>query len=138
MNSGSEVETDSIRKAVLDAFLQLIAAVNALDVDAWSTYYSRDNFLSTIAGTDYSNTRDEWIAMIRGYFAQRTKQLVDPQLIRVAPLTNELALLTSEERCEMQLKTGETINTAHVFTMLWKKEGEDWKIIHSHESWKNA
>jgi len=43
--------------------------------------------------------------------------------------------MTSEEDSEMWLRGGGVVKSRHVFTMLWKKESDGWKILHSHESW---
>ena len=53
----------------------------------------------------------------------------------VTPLAPDLSLMTSEEESEMWLKGGESVRSRLVFTMIWKKERDGWKIVHSHESW---
>jgi ketosteroid isomerase-like protein len=65
----------------------------------------------------------------------RNRQRVEPVAVRVTALTPGLALLTSQEKSEMEMKDGSLHKSRHVFTMLWKKEAGGWKIVHSHESW---
>jgi ketosteroid isomerase-like protein len=55
--------------------------------------------------------------------------------VRVHVLAQDLALMTSEKQIQMKLKDGLTLGSKHVYTMIWKKEKTDWKILHSHESW---
>ena len=139
MQSFTEAEKEAIEKEIKDQFNQLISAINQLNAGAWSEYYSKDEFLSTIAntiaGTDYYAARSAWVDSITCYFSMRERQHLEPLEVRVAALTPNLALMTSQEKTEMWLKTGGNIESTHVFTMIWKKEQEGWKILHSHESW---
>lgn len=128
-------EKETIRKEVTDQFKQLVSAVNKLDAEAWAEYYSKDEFLSTIVSTDYYAARSAWVGLITNYFSMRESQHVEPLEVRVTPLTSDLALMTSEEKTEMRLKSGENFKSKHVFTMIWKREQGGWKILHSHESW---
>jgi len=135
MKSFTEPEKEAIQKEVQDQFNQLVFAINRLNAGAWSDFYSRDDFLSTIAGTDYYATRSAWVDSITNYFSTRERQHIEPLEVRVTALTSNIALMTSEEKTQMWLKSGDNIKSRHVFTMIWKKEQDGWKILHSHESW---
>jgi len=130
-----EAQKQRIEKEVTAQFNQLVLALNQMDVGAWSDHYSKDGFLSAIAGTDHYAIRGAWVDTVTRYFSTRERQHVEPLAVRVKALTPELALMTSEEKSKMGLKSGSTIQSRHVFTMLWKKEQGGWKILHSHESW---
>jgi ketosteroid isomerase-like protein len=131
----TKLDKEEIQKEVTDQFNQLLSAINQKDAPAWAKYYSKEDFLSAIAGTDYYGKRSAWVDLITKYFSLRERQQVQPLAIRVNALTPDLALLTSEERSEMWLKDGKNIKSKHVFSMIWKKGPEGWKILHSHESW---
>lgn len=124
-----------IKKEVAERFSQLVAAINDVNANAWSNFHSEDEFISAIAGTDYYATRSAWVGQITNYFSGRERQSVQPLEVRVTALTPNLALMTSEEDSEMWLRDGSIVKSKHVFTMLWKKESNGWKILHSHESW---
>ncbi len=55
------MEKEAIEKEVKDQFNQLVSAINQKDADAWSEYYSKNEFLSVIVGTDYYDTRSAWV-----------------------------------------------------------------------------
>lgn len=131
----TEVEKEAIKKEVKDQFSQLAAAINQKNADAWSKFYSKDEFASAIAGADYYGTRNAWVDLITKYFSMRERQQVEPLEVRVTALAPNLALMTSEEKSEMLFKDGKNIKSKHVYTMIWKKEQNGWKILHSHESW---
>ncbi len=124
-----------VKKEVRDQFNQLVSAINQMNAGEWSKFYSNDEFLSTIAGTDYYDTKDTWVDSITSYFNIRERQHIEPVEVRVTALAPNIALMTSEERSEIKLKDGENIKSKHVFTMIWRKEKDVWKILHSHESW---
>lgn len=131
----TETEKETIQKEVKAQFNQLVSAVNQLNAGAWSNYYSKDEFLSAIASADSYTKRSAWVDAITNYFSMRERMQVEPLDVRVTALTPNLALLTSDEKTQIGLKSGKNVNVKHVFTMLWKKERDGWKILHSHESW---
>jgi len=96
--------------------------------------YSPDEFLSAIAGTDYYTARNTWVDVITKYSSMRERQRLEPLAVRITALAPNLALMTSENKLEMPLNDGKNIKSRHLYTMIWKKEQEGWKIIHSHES----
>jgi len=128
-------DKEAITKEVTDQFNQLISAINKLDVGAWSAFYSRDAFISSFVSTDFYASRSAFADSITYYFSMRERQRLEPAELQVTPLSAELALSTSSEKTEMLLKSGGNYTSKHVFTMIWKKEKDNWKIIHSHESW---
>lgn len=131
----TETQKETIQKEVKAEFNQLVSAVNQLKAAAWSNYYSKDEFLSAIAGADSYTQRNAWVNVITNYFSMRELMRVEPFDVRVTALTPNLALLTSAEKTRIGLKSGTSVNVMHAFTMLWKKESDGWKILHSHESW---
>jgi ketosteroid isomerase-like protein len=131
----SAAQKEAIQKEVKEQFRQLVSALNQKNSDAWAAFYSREGFVSAIAGTDYYASRSVWVDTITKYFSSRKSQKVDPREVRVTALAPTLALMTSEEKSEMQSEDGKILKSRHVFTLLWKKEPAGWKILHSHESW---
>ncbi len=132
----ADAESTAIQKEVSDQFNQLVLAVNRLDAGAWSRFYSKDDFISAVVGTDYYGTRSEWVDTITKYFSTRQRQSIEPLQVQVTALAPALALMTSQEKGEISSKGGERGAFEHAFTMIWKKERDGWKIIHSHESIK--
>ncbi len=65
----------------------------------------------------------------------RERQHLGPFEVQITVLTPDLALTTGQEKFEMWLKGGKYIKGKHTSTIIWKKEQDGWKIIHSHESW---
>jgi ketosteroid isomerase-like protein len=135
MKSFIDADKKTIGKEVKDQFTLLISAINQSNAEVWQEFYSQDQFLSAIVNTDHYAARSAWVDTITNYFSMREGQQVEPFDVHVTALTPDLALLTSQEKCEMWPKDRQNVKLKHVFTMLWKKEQEEWKILHSHESW---
>lgn len=133
--SSGELDAPAVVKEVTDSFKQFVAAINRKDAKAWAKYYSKDEFVYAVAGADLYDTRSAWVKTITSYFSKRARQFVEPQEVRITLLGPNLVLLTSKERAEMQLKSGQSNRSSHVFTLLWKKGKEGWRILYSHESW---
>lgn len=131
----TETDKKVVEKAVGEEFNKFLESVGKLDINSWSKFYSEDNFVSAMAGIEYFTSRESWIEAIKAYFAGRQQQVVEPDIVKITALTDELALLVSNEKSKMVSKEGVAEDFTHVFTMVWKKEQAGWKIIHSHESW---
>ena len=133
----TESKKEIVKKEVKEQFEKLVNAVNQNNSDEWAKSYSKDAFVSAIVSTEYYGTRAAFVDSITKYFALRDSQHLAPAEVRVTPLSTSIALMTSEENTEMVIK-GEKSGSKHVFTMIWKKEKEGWKILHSHESWTDT
>ncbi|NMC50129.1 MAG: nuclear transport factor 2 family protein [Desulfovibrio sp.] len=137
MDSPHPEMKERILAEVDDRFLALVGAINAMDIEKWASFYSDTAFVSAIAGTDCHEAKSAWVESIRAYFAARKSQRVTPKVVRIEALSSSLALLTSEENSAFELADGGGFQGKHVFTMLWEKGVDGWKIIHSHESWSD-
>jgi len=131
----TDADKETIKKEVKDRFNRFVSSLNELDAAKWSGFYSKDEFLSAIISTDYYAKRSEWVGLITNYFSMRKQQKIEIVVVRITPLAPDLALMTSEDKSEFLLKDDQSTVAKHLFTMIWKKEKEGWKILHSHESW---
>jgi len=131
----TDLDKAGIVKEVTDRFTQLVAAINQKDVAIWEKYYSRDEFVFTVAGGVFFSTRSDWVRAIKSNFSMRDSQHLEWIEVQVIPLSPDTALLASRNRVDKQLKSGQSTSSRHVFTMIWKRGQEGWQIIHSHESW---
>ena len=135
MKSSTGLDKASIVKEVTDRFTQLVAAINQKDVAAWEKHYSKNEFVSTVTGGFFFATRRDWVQAITSNFSMRDGQHLELREVQVIPLAPDTALLTSQERVDIQLKSGHATISRHIYTMIWKRDQEGWQIIHSHESW---
>ena len=135
MQQFTEAEKDEVVKAVKERFDQLVSAVNKIDTKSWASFYSDDSPVTAVAGVDFYGDKKTWIETVGEYFSQRKSQTFESMAVKITPLTNDLALLVSEENTSMTQGDGAGVKSKHVFTMVWKNEKSGWKVLHSHESW---
>ncbi len=114
----TDTEKDAVKKEVQDQFAALASVINQKNAEAWSKFYSRDEFLSAIAGTDYYTDRNTWVDTITKYFSMRERQHLEPVAVRVTALAPNLALMTSQNKSEMLFKDGKNIKSKHVYTII--------------------
>lgn len=57
-------------------------------------------------------------------------------MIKVYPLTSELAIADNIARFTIIRKDAEIKNYQLSWTATWQKEQAGWRIIHYHESWQ--
>ncbi|MCF7861907.1 nuclear transport factor 2 family protein [Candidatus Woesearchaeota archaeon] len=117
-------------------FEELIEALNAMDIEKWSSFYS-DNMLSAIAGTDFFDSKTNFVDAISKNFEARSNQNIESQTKSINTIDSNLALLTSQNKVKFTLKDNTTFDGKHIFSLIWKKEDDGWKIIVSHESWSS-
>ena len=131
----TEGQKVAIKKEVNDQFTQMVSAACQLDASMWSENFSKDEFVSVILGTDYFDTRSDFIELMTTYFSMRDQQHIDSLQVQITVLSQNLVLVTSVLDIEMLLKDGTGFKFKDAFTSLWKKEQNSWKIVHAHESW---
>ncbi len=130
-----DAEKEAIINEVKDQFARQVAAINQLDAASWSDLFSQDQFLSATVGADFYASRTAFVDSLTHYFSMRESQKLEPFAVQVTPLYPDLALMTSQEKAGMVLKGGDSIQNNHVYTIIWGKDPEGWKIRHVHESW---
>lgn len=94
----TDADQEVIKKEVKDHFNQLVLTISQKNADEWSGHYSKDGFLSAIAGTDYYASRSAWVELITKCFSTRERQHLEPLEVRVTALAPDVALMTSEEK----------------------------------------
>jgi len=116
----------------------IISALNQLDANALSEYFSKDEFISVNSGINYFSTRSVFLDSVTYWFSKRESQRVELVDLHIIALTSELALMTNKANWNILLKSGDNLKVNAVVSSLWKKEQAGWKQIHMHESWAMA
>lgn len=114
------------------------STINQLDIDAWSEYWSEDEFISVSSGMNYFNNRSTWVDSVAYWWSFLESRSIEPIERSVTPLTPELALATRIVEGEDITKNGEQRSFTALVTVVWKKETNGWKIINTHESWQDV
>jgi len=131
----TEEQKATIEKEVRDQFDKLFASISQLNIDTWSEFHSKDEFVSHLSGRrGVTYGFSAWRDSVAISFSARERHRSEPLEVRVTALTPDLALLTSVAIWENWWKDGLYRKTNGKSTYIWKKEQDGWKIIHAHES----
>ena len=112
------------------------SAINKLDINAWSEFWSKDEFISVNSGINYFDNRSVWIDSVKYWWSKLESRTIESQKRVITPLVNNLALAINIVKGEDLLKSGEKNNFMALITEIWKKEPDGWMIINFHESWQ--
>ncbi len=144
-NTSCQVKTELTdeQKASIEKELKIqndgiISALNQLDANALSEYFSKDEFISVNSNVNSFPTRSAWVDSVKYWFSMRKNQKVELIEIKVTALTSELALTTNKTTWEILFNNGEFHKFNDAVSTIWKKEQAGWKQIHMHESWAMA
>jgi len=112
----------------------LQSVISKLDFEAWSEYWSEDEYISVISDLNFFDTRSAWVDFVANAWSGIENRSYESSEKRITPLTLNLALVTRMTSGSNILKSGDKNNFKVQLTMIWKKEAVGWKIIHVNES----
>ena len=139
-HEGSRLSSEQkavIQQEVSEQFNKHLETLSKLDYESWLDDISKDNFvpgfLPGVIGAvpDY----DRYVAEVKDSFARRVRQKHESLMVKITPLSSELAILTYTGLFENWFKNEEYRQDYCNATVLWKKEKDAWKIIYVSEAW---
>ena len=137
----TETELTEEQKAAIVAEVEsqydgLVSTINEIDIDAWTEYWSEENFISVNSLITYFPSYTEWIDNVTYYFSTRESQDVQIVGVNTTVFSSDLVLLTSITNWNLIDTSGVQINDSKTLaSLLWKKGTSGWKAIYLHESW---
>jgi ketosteroid isomerase-like protein len=126
----------AIEKEVKDQYDRVISALEKVDVNAFTEYLSKDNFIAYNGNLNNISNRSAFIDSLTNWYSFRESQKVELVEIQVTALTSELALVTDKTNWDALIKDGTHVKSANATSVLWKKEESGWKQIFAHQSWE--
>ncbi len=132
----TEEQKTAIQAEVENQFDSCNAAAVDLNIDAFSEYYSEDEFISVYCWDETYTSLNTWIDSVAHAWSRlesRSAQFLEKKVTLLSP---DLGLVTSVLDVDNLTKSGEKIKVKVLITLIWKKEQTGWKIIHYHESGK--
>lgn len=130
----TDEQKEAVTSEVKKQFNDNLSDLSKLDIDIWSEFWSKDDFVSASSGTNYFSTLEEFRDSVINWFSLRQSQKVEIIDVKIKVLTPELAILTSTVNWNVLFKSGEQFNSKSLVSLLWEKETNGWKSIFLHES----
>lgn len=134
--------TDAERAAIADTIQQLNRAiVQAFDSqDCEAEVPVSDQMVSVVNGQVFqpARTREERIAACERMNEQRLSAQDDIQEQTVHVLGTDAAYIVSRSIYTIRWRDGRTTIRPNVGTGIWSRQDEGWRLVHFHESWREA
>ena len=132
----TDLEKANVVKQVEERYDAIATNLSLLDIDVWSEYWSKSNFISVTSGSNYFTELTDFTDSVTFWFSFRQHQEVKPYRVDVTALDPELAILSSGAIWSILLKNGDSLKADASVSSLWMKEEDTWRIIYMHESWQ--
>lgn len=135
----SEAEKSKVRTEIETAVKVMVAGANAVDVErTLASASSSPDFRMADNGTIYGS-REATLAAFRPDFASLRSQDIRISEQHVAVPSHDLAVYTSRGTFTSTNKSGKTSpSTPFAWTILWAREGTQWKMLNIHQSFGPA
>jgi uncharacterized protein (TIGR02246 family) len=130
----TDTERTSIEEAVRALNDDRWAAAEQVDADRMFATFSDPYNAGFINVGVFYPSLDASVSYFRDLFSQLQGQKIDMDETRVSVLASNVALLTMHGSFTATLKEGGTFQSPFAVTFVCAKMGNDWRIVHAHQS----
>jgi len=131
----TEEQKAQIKQEVIAQYKNAISNASAMNMEAWSEPWNKDDFICVNSGAYHFNTFQEYKDSITQWFSVRESQKVEIQQTNAEVLAANLVLITSTTDWDIVFMGGTNMNVKLLVSALWKKDDDSWKMIFVHESY---
>lgn len=130
-------QKSKIEKEVDSTFQRMVKEADNLDYDKISSGVDDKYNAGFIVNNSYFAKYDDLITVLKANFQTGTKQSITIQNKKITVLSDSIALLTASGDSKVELNTGQTFNVKFLWSFVFEKSNNDWKVIQSHQSKAN-
>ncbi|MES2049291.1 MAG: nuclear transport factor 2 family protein [Pseudomonadota bacterium] len=129
MNMSENTEL-KIESEVHQAFLGLVEASKALDVDRYFAYFDKMKFTGVNAdGTVWRSVKDLEALIVPGFSSVKRIISLEFNNVKITVINQSTAILINEYRQSIELKNGDVVEQAGAGTQVWSKVNGTWKLV---------
>jgi len=118
-------------------FLSMIKAAENVDYDKISLGVDDRYNAGFIVNNSYYSKYDSMIAILKANLRSGTKQTITIQNKKITVLSKSIVLLTASGNANVDLNNGQTFNVNFLWSIVYEKFNNDWKVVQSHQSQGN-
>jgi hypothetical protein len=133
----SNLQKSKIEKQVDSIFHTMVKAAENLDYDKISTGVDDKYNAGFIVNSSYYSKYDSLIYILKANLQSGTKQSITIQKKKITVLSDSIVLLTASGDTNVELNTGQSFNVKFLWSFVYEKINNDWKVIQSHQSRAN-
>jgi hypothetical protein len=130
-------QKSKIEKQVDSIFQTSIKAAETIDYDKISVGVDDRYNAGFIVNNSYFSTYDSMIRILKANLQSGTKQSITIQHKKITVLTDCIVLLTASGETHVELNTGQSFNAKFLWSFVYEKIHNEWKVIQSHQSQAN-
>ena len=130
-------QKSEIEKQVNSTFQGMVKAAENLDYDKISTGVDDKYNAGFIVNNSYFEKYDALITVLKANLQTGTKQRITIQNKKITVLSDSIALLTASGDSNVELNSGQSFNVKFLWSFVFEKSNNDWKVIQSHQSKAN-
>lgn len=133
----TNLQKSKIEKQVDSTFQRTLKAAENLDYDKISLGVDDKYNAGFIVNNAYFAKYDALITVLKSNLQTGTKQSITIQNKKITVLSDSIALLTASGDSNVELNTGQSFNVKFLWSFVYEKKNNDWKVIQSHQSKAN-
>jgi hypothetical protein len=126
-----------IEKQVDSIFLTMVKAAEIVDYDKISSGVDDRYNAGFIVNSTYFPKYDSMISILKANLQSGTKQKILLQNKKITVLSDSIVLLTASGVANVELNTGQVFDRGFLWSFVYEKFGNDWKVVQSHQSQVN-
>ena len=123
-----------IEKQVDSIFQTMVKAAENVDYDKISLGVDDKYNAGFIVNNSYYTKYDSLISILKANLRSGTKQSISIQNKKITVLSDNIVLLTASGDTHVELSTGQSFNVNFLWSFVYEKINNDWKVIQSHQS----
>jgi len=132
-----KLQKSTIEKQVDSIFVTMVKAAERVDYDKISTGVDDRYNAGFIVNNTYFTKYDSLINILRSNIRSGAKQLITIQHKKITVLSDNIVLLTASGESIFESNTGQPLNINFLWSFVYEKIKNDWKVIQSHQSRAN-
>jgi hypothetical protein len=133
----SNMQKSKIEKQVDTIFLTMIKAAENVDYNKISMGVDDRYNAGFIVNGLYYTKYDSLINILKANLQNGTKQSIVIQNKKITVLSENIVLLTASGDSNIDLANGQNLNVKFLWSFVYEKINNDWKVIQSHQSQAN-
>ncbi len=130
-------QQSKIEKQVDSIFQTMIKAAENVDYDNISLGVDDKYNAGFIVNNSYFTKYDSLISIFKANLRNGTKQSIAIQNKKITVLSENIVLLSASGDSNIELPNGQTLNVKFLWSIVYEKINDDWKVIQSHQSRAN-
>lgn len=133
----TEQQQSKIEKQVDAIFQSTVKAAEIVDYDKITKGVDDRKKAGFLVNSTYYANYDSLVNVLRANQRNGTKQTIVLQNKKITVLSDRIVLLTASGNSLVELANGQTFNIKFLWSFVYEKNNDDWKVIHSHQSRAN-